>query len=110
MPEMIPVPGQVLGSDIESHADALASSAERLAELLTAFSREPRRSLDAIAVFRGLSRSAEWIAAAADELLRQEWIELDADADPEAALAWNTALDGLRLASGTFEWVADGWI
>jgi hypothetical protein len=99
-----------LAGQIESHADALAASAERLAELLTAFSREPRRSLDAIVVFRGLSRSAEWIAAAADELLRQEWIELDADADPEAALAWNTALDGLRLASGTFEWVADGWI
>ncbi|MGH3254831.1 MAG: hypothetical protein ACRDOU_05375 [Streptosporangiaceae bacterium] len=44
------------------------------------------------------------------ELRRQEWFELDDEADPEASAAWNSALEGLRSASGTFEWVANGWI
>jgi hypothetical protein len=64
-PEIIAVPGRVLGGDIEGQADALADDAARLAELLTAFAREPgQRSMDPIAVFRGLSRAAESMAAA----------------------------------------------
>jgi hypothetical protein len=104
------VPGPDPGSDIESQADALADASARLAELLSAFTQEPRRSLDAIAVFRALSRSAGSIAAAAAELRRQEWFELEDDADPEAAAAWKSTLDGLKSASGTFAWIADGWI
>ena len=53
------VPGRSLGSDIEGQADALADDSARLAGLLSAFTQESRRSLDAIAVFRALSRSAE---------------------------------------------------
>ena len=109
-PEITAVPGQVLGGDIEGRADAMADAGARLAELLTAFGREPRRSLDAIAVFRGLSRTAESMAAAAAELRRQEWFDLEDDAEPEAAAAWNGALEGLRSAAGTFKWIADGWI
>ena len=104
------VPGRVLGADVEGQADAMADEAERLAGELAALGREPRRSLDAIAVFRGLSRSAESMAAAAAELRRQEWFDLDDQADPEASAAWTGALEGLRSASTTFEWVADGWI
>ena len=104
------VPGRSLGSDIEGQADALADDSARLAGLLSAFTQEPRRSLDAIAVFRALSRSAESMAAAAAELRRQEWFDLEDDADPEAAAAWKSALDGLKSAAGTFEWIADGWI
>jgi hypothetical protein len=61
-------------------------------------------------VFRALSQSAASMAAAADELRRQEWFDLDTDADPEAVAAWENALEGLKSASGTFEWIADGWI
>ena len=104
------VPGRSLGSDIEGQADALADDSARLARLLSAFTQESRRSLDAIAVFRALSRSAESMAAAAAELRRQEWFDLEDDADPEAAAAWKGALDGLKSAAGTFEWIADGWI
>ncbi len=104
------VPGRVLGGDVEGQADALADAAARLAELLAAFAQEPRRSLDAIAVFRGLSRAANSMATAATELRRQEWFDLDDEADPEAAASWKAALDGLRSAAGTFKWVADGWI
>jgi len=104
------VPGQVFGSDLEGQADALADDAARLAGLLAAFGQEPRRSLDAIAVFRGLSRAAESMADAAAELRRQEWFDLDDEADPEAVAAWEGALDGLKSAASTFEWVADGWI
>lgn len=110
MAEITAVPGRVLGSDIEGQAAALAAAAARLAELLTAFTQEPRRSLDAIAVFRGLSRAAESMAAAAAELRRQEWFDLDDEEDPEASAAWNGALKGLRSAASTFGWVADGWI
>jgi len=109
-PEIIAVPGRVLGGDIEGQADALADDAARLAELLAGFSQEPRRSMDAIAVFRGLSRAAESMAAAAAELRRQEWFDLEDDAEPEAIAAWNGALEGLKSAAGTFEWIADGWI
>lgn len=109
-PEIIAVPGRVLGGDIEGQADALADDAARLAELLAAFSREPRRSMDAIAVFRGLSHTAESMESAAAELLRQEWFDLDDEADPEASAAWKAALEGLRSAAGTFKWIADGWI
>ena len=52
MPEVTRVPGQVRGQDIEDQADELADAAARLAELLTAFTQEPRRSMDVIAVFR----------------------------------------------------------
>ena len=104
------VPGRVIGSDVEGQADAMEDAAGRLAELLAAFGREPQRSLDAIAVFRGLGRCAESMAAAAAELRRQEWFDLDDEADPEAAAAWAEALEGLRAAAGTFKWVADGWI
>ena len=31
-------------------------------------------------------------------------------ADPEAAAAWSGALESLRSASITFEWVGPGWI
>ena len=78
--------------------------------LLAAFAQEPRRSMDAIAVFRGLSRAAESMAAAAAELRRQEWFDLEDDAEPEAIAAWNGVLEGLKSAASTFEWVADGWI
>ncbi len=55
-PEITAVPGRVLGSDIEGDADALADDASRLAAPLTVFAQEPGpRSIDAIAVFRGLS-------------------------------------------------------
>jgi hypothetical protein len=109
--EITRVPGQVRGQDVEDQADAVADSAARLAELLTAFAQEPGpRSMDAIAVFRGLSRAAGSMAAAAAELRRQEWFDLEDEADPEASAAWNGALEGLRSAAGTFEWIADGWI
>jgi hypothetical protein len=62
--ENVPVPGAVLGNDVEGQADALADAAARLAELLTAFTQEPRRSLDAIAVFQALSRTAASMGAA----------------------------------------------
>ena len=104
------VPGRVLGSDIEDQADALADNAVRLAGLLTSFAQESQRSMDAIAVFRGLSRAAGSMAAAAAELRRQEWIDLEDDAEPEALAAWTDALEGLKSAASTFEWVADGWI
>jgi hypothetical protein len=55
-------------------------------------------------------RSAESMAAAAAELRRQEWFDLEDETDPEGAAAWKAALDGLRSAASTFEWVADGWI
>jgi len=50
--ESVAVPGRVRGEDVEDQAVVLADAAARLAELLTALTREPRRSLDAIAVFR----------------------------------------------------------
>jgi len=108
--EAAAVPGRVLGGDVEGQADTMADAAARLAELLAAFGQEPRRSLDAIAVFRALSRSAESMAAAAAELRRQEWFDLEEDAEPEAVTAWNGAVEGLKSAAGTFEWIADGWI
>jgi hypothetical protein len=109
-PEVTAVPGRVLGSDIEGHADALADDAERLAALLAAFAREPApRSMDAIAVFRGLSRAAGSMAAVAAEMRRQEWLDLEGGAEPEVA-AWESALEGLKSAASTFKWVADGWI
>jgi hypothetical protein len=108
--EAAAVPGRVIGSDVEGQADTMADAAARLAELLTALTREPRRSLDAIAVFRALSRAAESMADASAELRRQEWFDLDDEADLEASAAWTSALEGLRSASGTFKWVADGWI
>ena len=104
------VPGQVRGQDIEDQADALAAAAARLGELLTAFTQEPRRSMDAIAVFRRLSETAAWMESAAAELRRQEWFDLGDDAEPEAAAAWDGALQGLKSAASTFEWIADGWI
>jgi hypothetical protein len=54
--------------------------------------------------------AAESMAAAAAELRRQEWFDLEDDAEPEAVAAWNGALEGLKSVAGTFEWVADGWI
>jgi hypothetical protein len=108
--EAAAVSGRVQGEDVEDQADALADAAARLAELLTALTREPRGSLDAIAVFRGLSRCAESMAAAAAELRRQGWFDLDEGEEPEEAAAWTGALEGLRSASSTFGWVADGWI
>ena len=109
--EATAVPGRVRGEDVEDQADALADAAARLAELLAAFAQEPApRSMDAIAVFRGLSRAAESMAAAAAEMRRQEWFDLEDGAEAEAISAWNGALEGLRSAAGTFEWVADGWI
>jgi hypothetical protein len=111
IPELAAVPGRVLGGDIEGQADALADDADRLAALLTAFAKEPgRRSVDAIAVFRGLGRAAESMAAAAAEMRRQEWFDLEDGAESEAVAAWKGALEGLKSAAGTFEWVADGWI
>ena len=110
-PHVTAVPGRVLGSDIEGQADALADASSRLAELLAKFTREPApRALDAIAVFQALSRSAASMADAAAELRRQEWFDLEDEADPEAAAAWNGALGGLKSASSTFEWIATGWI
>jgi len=88
----------------------MADAAARLADRLAAFAQEPRRSLDAIAVFRGLSRAAESMAAAAAEMRRQEWFDLEDEAEPEAVAAWEGALEGLKSAASTFEWVADGWI
>ena len=66
--------------------------------------------MDAIAVFRRLSETAASMESAAAELRRQEWFDLDDEADREASAAWSGALKGLRSAAGTFEWVADGWI
>jgi len=106
----IAVPGRVLGADVEGQADALDDAAARLAGLLAAFGREPWRSLDAIAVFRALSRAAGSMAAAAVEMRRQEWFDLDDAEEPEEAAAWTGALEGLRSAAATFGWVADGWI
>jgi hypothetical protein len=109
--EIVAVPGRVLGGDIEDQADALADGARRLTELLTAFAQEPApRSMDAIAVFHGLSQASESMAAAAAELRRQEWFDLEDGAEPEAIAAWTAALEGLRSAASTFEWVATGWI
>ncbi len=50
------------------------------------------------------------MAAAAAEMRRQEWPDLEAGAEPEAVAAWEGALEGLKSAASTFEWVADGWI
>jgi hypothetical protein len=77
-------------------ADALADAAARLAELLATFAQAPpaARSLDAIAVFQALSRTAASMKAAAVEMHRQEWFDLDGEADPEASAAWNGALEG----------------
>jgi hypothetical protein len=61
-------------------------------------------------VFRGLSRAAGSMAAAAAEMRRQEWVVLEDNAEPEAVAAWNGALEGLKSAASTFERVADGWI
>lgn len=108
--EAAAVPGRVRGEDVEDQGDALADSAARLAELLAALTREPDRSLDAIAVFHSLSRAAESMADAAAELRRQEWFDLGPEAEPEAVTAWDGALAGLKAASSTFGWVADGWI
>jgi hypothetical protein len=100
-----------MGSDIEDQADELADGAARLTDLLTAFAQEPGpRSIDAIAVFHGLSQAAGSMAAAAAEMRRQEWFDLEAGAEPEAVAAWEGALEGLKSAASTFEWVADGWI
>jgi len=104
------VPGCVLGADVEGQADALADAVARLAGLLAALGREPGRSLDAIAVFRSLSRSAESLAAAAAELRRQGWPGLEDDIGPDALVTWDSALEGLRDAASTFRAVADGWI
>ena len=91
--EITAVPGRVLGGDIEGQADALADDAERLVALLTAFAREPGpRSIDAMAVFRGLSRAAE--------MRRQEWLDLEAGAEPEAVAAWEGALEEVRPEYG----------
>ena len=49
-------------------------------------------------------------ADAAAELRRQEWFDLEDEADPEAAAAWKGALGGLKSAASTFEWIAAGWI
>ena len=76
------VPGQVRGQDVEDQADAMAAAAARLADLLAAFAQETHRSIDAIAVFRSLSRSAASMADAAAELRRQEWVDLDDEAEP----------------------------
>ena len=46
-----------------------------------------RYPCDAIAVFRGLSRAAGSMAAAAAELRRQEWFDLEDGAEPEAIAA-----------------------
>lgn len=97
-PAAVAVPGRVTGADVEGQADALDDAAARLAELLAAFTQEPRRSLDAIAVFRGLSRTAEAMAAAAAELRRQEWLDFDDEADPEASAAWTGALAGCPVS------------
>lgn len=90
--EVAAVPGRVLGSDVEDQADELAAAGARLGDLLNAFTREPGRSLDAIAVFQALSRTAQSVATAAAELRRQEWFDLDEDAEPEAIAAWSDAL------------------
>lgn len=76
MTEIVPVPGQVQGNDIENQADEFADAAERLTGLLTALAREPSPSLDVIAVFQGLSRAAGSMADVAAELRRQEWVEV----------------------------------
>ena len=110
MTEIVPVPGRVQGSDVEGQADAMADTAARRAELLTAFTQEPRRSMDVIAVFRRLSKTAASMASAAAELRCQGWFDLSDADDPEASAAWSGALEGLRSAAGAFEWVADGWI
>ena len=49
------------------------------------------------------------MVTAAEELRRQEWFDLE-DGAEEAVTAWNGALEGLRSAASTFEWVATGWI
>jgi hypothetical protein len=108
MTQIVPVPGQVRSDDVEDQAEELAAAAEHLPALLTAFGREPTGSLDAIAVFRRLSRAAEAMGTAAAELHRQEWVGVGAE--PDAAAAWNGALEGLKPAASTFGWVADGWI
>jgi len=61
-------------------------------------------------VFRGLSRAAESMAAAAAEMRRPEWLDLEDEAEPEAVTAWEGALEGLKYAARTFEWIATGWI
>ena len=99
--------GAEVDLDVEGQADALADTAARLAGLLAALTARPHRSLDAIAVFRDLSRAAGSIADAAGELRRQEWFDLD---DQEALQEWEAALAGLRSAEAAFGHAADGWI
>jgi hypothetical protein len=110
--ELVRVPGQVRGQEVEveDQADTLAADAAGLAALLVAFAQESGRSIDAIAVFRSLSRAAESMADVAAEMRRQGWPVLEDGAEPEAVAAWNGALEGLKSAASTFGWVADGWI
>jgi len=50
------------------------------------------------------------MAAAAAEMRRPEWLDLEDEAEPEAVTAWEGALEGLKSAASTFEWIATGWI
>lgn len=106
--EIVPVPGKVRHDDVEDQADALADAAERLLTLLSAYAAEPKRSMDVIAVFRGLQKASASMAAVAAGMRVQEWVEVSDN--PESVAAWDGALAGLRTAEDTYKWVADGWI
>ncbi len=108
MAEIVPVPGKVRHGDVEDQADALADAAGRLLSLLTAYAAEPERSMDVIAVCRGLQRASASMAEVAAEMRVQEWVEVSGN--PESVAAWDSALAGLKAAEDTYKWVADGWI
>jgi hypothetical protein len=95
---------------VEGQADAMADAAAHLVGQLAALGREPGRSLDAIAVFRSLSRSAESMAAVAAELHHQSWPGPGDDTGSDDLVTWDGALEGLRRAASTFRAAADGWI
>jgi hypothetical protein len=50
------------------------------------------------------------MAAAAAELRRQEWFDLEDEAIRRLPRRGRPRSPGLRSAASTFGWVADGWI
>jgi hypothetical protein len=50
------------------------------------------------------------MGSAAAELQRQEWFDLDGEADPEASAAWSDALEGCGPLRAPSNGVATGWI
>lgn len=106
-----PSTAPVQGKDVEAQTDAMADAAGQMAGLLTRFARAPgRRSMDSIAVFHGMSRAVEALSAAAAELRRQEWLDLDDEEHPEFAARWAQTQENLDAAATMSRKSPTGWI